>query len=96
MDADRRSTIVFDVGAAEADDLAMVGAIARIELAARRLGCEVRLHGASRDLLDLLAFAGLDDVLRRCRLCVEPRREPEEGEEPLGREEERELHDPAP
>ena len=77
-------------------DVATVGALARAQLAAGRLGCELRLHGASRELLDLLALAGLDDVLRRCPLCVEPRRKAEEREEPLGGEEERELHDPAP
>jgi hypothetical protein len=92
VDADRRSTIDLDVGAA---DLTTVEAIARIELAARRLGCDVLVHGASSELLELLALVGLDGVLRRCRLCLEPRGEPEQGEEPLGGEEERELGDSA-
>ena len=38
-------------------------ALARLQLAARRRGCQVRLRSASTDLLDLLAFMGLSDVL---------------------------------
>jgi hypothetical protein len=70
-------------------DLATVDALARLQLVARRAGLELRLRRASPDLLDLIAFVGLDEVLR-----VEPGRQPEEREEPLGVEEERELSDP--
>jgi ABC-type transporter Mla MlaB component len=38
-------------------------ALARLQLAAGRGGCQVRLRGASIELLDLLAFMGLSDVL---------------------------------
>jgi ABC-type transporter Mla MlaB component len=38
-------------------------ALARLQLAARRRDCRVRLRSASADLLDLLAFMGLSDVL---------------------------------
>jgi ABC-type transporter Mla MlaB component len=41
-----------------------VDALARLQLAARRRGCQARLRGASSELLDLLAFMGLRDVLR--------------------------------
>jgi hypothetical protein len=38
-------------------------ALARLQLAAVRRGCQVRLRRASTDLLDLLGFMGLSDVL---------------------------------
>lgn len=38
-------------------------ALARLQLAAGRRGCQVRLRGASEELLTLLAFMGLRDVL---------------------------------
>ena len=71
-------------------DLATIDALARLQLAARRAGYELRLHRVSTELEELLAFTGLDEVLR-----VEPRREAEEREERLGLEEERQLDDPA-
>ena len=40
-----------------------IDALARLRLAARRQGCEVRLRNASGELLDLLAFMGLRVVL---------------------------------
>jgi ABC-type transporter Mla MlaB component len=40
-----------------------VDALARLQLAARRQGCQVRLRHASDDLLELVAFMGLRDVL---------------------------------
>jgi ABC-type transporter Mla MlaB component len=44
-------------------DAVTVDALARLQLAARRHGCRVRLRRASSDLLELLAFMGLTDVL---------------------------------
>jgi ABC-type transporter Mla MlaB component len=38
-------------------------ALARLQLSAQRHGCQVRLRHASRELLELLAFMGLRDVL---------------------------------
>jgi ABC-type transporter Mla MlaB component len=40
-----------------------VDALARLQLAAQRHGCRIRLTGASDELLDLVAFIGLRDVL---------------------------------
>ena len=89
MAGPRPSTIVCDVGAL-APDAAAIDALARLQLAARRLGLEIRLRHASTELLGLLAFVGLSEVLR-----VEAGGQPEEREERLGAEEERELNDPA-
>jgi ABC-type transporter Mla MlaB component len=40
-----------------------VDALARLQLAARRHGCTVRLQNASSELLELVSFMGLRDVL---------------------------------
>jgi hypothetical protein len=89
MAGPRPSTIVCDVGAL-APDAAAIDALARLQLVARGLGLEIRLRHASNELLGLLAFVGLSEVLR-----VETGGQPEEREERLGAEEERELDDPA-
>jgi ABC-type transporter Mla MlaB component len=44
-------------------DAVTVDALARLQLAARRHGCRVRLRNASAELRELLAFMGLRDVL---------------------------------
>src|SRR4051812_31417301 len=43
-------------------DAVTVDALARLQLAARRQGCQVRLRNASDELLQLVAFMGLTDV----------------------------------
>ncbi len=81
------TSIVVDVRALAAD-AATVDTLARLQLNACRIGQRIELRGASPALERLIAFCGLDQVLP-----VEPRREAEEREEPLGVEEERELPD---
>jgi ABC-type transporter Mla MlaB component len=44
-------------------DAVTVDALARLQLAAKRHGCQVRLRHATDELLDLVAFMGLMDVL---------------------------------
>jgi ABC-type transporter Mla MlaB component len=44
-------------------DAVTVDALARLQLAARRHGCQVRLRNASSELVELVAFMGLTDVL---------------------------------
>ena len=53
---------VCDVRGVE-PDCVTVDALARLQLAAGRHGCQVRLRHASNELLDLVAFMGLADVL---------------------------------
>jgi hypothetical protein len=65
---------------------AAVDLLARLQLAARRHGGEIRLSGASKPLRELIALCGLAGVLER---------EPEQREEPVCVEEERQLGDPA-
>ena len=44
-------------------DLSVVDELARLQLAARRLGCSIVLRGVGVELAELLNFAGLADVL---------------------------------
>jgi hypothetical protein len=89
MSACRPPVIPYDVGGLPAD-VRTLDALARLQLAARRLGFELRLRDASRELLALVDLAGLAGVLR-----VEAQGEAEEREDSGGVEEERELGDPA-
>ena len=83
------TTVVCDV-CSVTPDAAAIDALARLQLNARRLGLELRLRHASSALRELIAFAGLDEVLR-----VEAEGQAEEREERRRVEEERELDDPA-
>ena len=58
----RADVAYCDVGGVEPDAVT-VDALARLQLAARRTGCRVRLRNASDQLLELVAFMGLTDVL---------------------------------
>ena len=71
-------------------DAAAVDLLARIQLAARRHGGELRLSGTSKALRELIAFCGLDALLPG-----ELERQPEQREQALGVEEERQLDNPA-
>src|SRR3954453_20152010 len=55
--------LVLDVGGLATPDLATVGALARLQLLAKRRGERVRLRQAAPELVELIAFAGLADVL---------------------------------
>jgi len=54
-------------------DLGAIDCMARIQLGLRRRGCDLQLLEPSDELLALVEFAGLGDVLR-----VEVQRKPEE------------------
>lgn len=56
------SVLCCDVAGVEPDAVT-VDALARLQLAARRRGCEVRLRNASAALLELVALMGLSHVL---------------------------------
>jgi ABC-type transporter Mla MlaB component len=55
------SVAVCEVSGVAADAVS-VDALARLQLAARRHRCRVELRHASRELRDLIAFMGLEDV----------------------------------
>src|SRR3954449_611853 len=61
---------------ARAPDLALIEALARVQLSARRRGSRVRLTNVTDGLRGLVDLVGLSDVL-----LVEAQRKPELGEE---------------
>ena len=62
-------------------DLAVVDALARLQLAAGRLGCSVRLRDPSPQLLELLELVGLADMIAGpADLSLDAGREAEGGE----------------
>ena len=73
-----------------AADCVTVDALARLHLAAKRAGVDLDVRHASRELKELIVFTGLSGVLG-----VDSRRQAEEREDLLGREEERQLDDPS-
>jgi ABC-type transporter Mla MlaB component len=83
--------IDWDLSALACVDAGTVDALARLQLTARRSGATVRLRNASHELLELIDFMGLNEVL----LCVETRGQTEERKQRVGVEEERELGDPS-
>jgi ABC-type transporter Mla MlaB component len=58
----RPDLAICDVQGVEPDAVT-VDALARLQLAAQRTGCRVLLRNASAELLELVAFMGLEDVL---------------------------------
>jgi ABC-type transporter Mla MlaB component len=63
LDASDVEAVVCDVAAVVDPDLSTIEALTRMQLTARRLGGQVRLHDAPSALQELLAFAGLADVV---------------------------------
>jgi ABC-type transporter Mla MlaB component len=62
LDRSGAGVALCDVSGVEPDGVT-IDALARLQLAARRHGCQVRLRHASSELLELVAFMGLRDVL---------------------------------
>jgi ABC-type transporter Mla MlaB component len=62
LQANRPDVAFCDVQGIDPDAVT-VDALARLQLAARRYGCRVQLCNASSELLDLVAFMGLENVL---------------------------------
>jgi ABC-type transporter Mla MlaB component len=62
LEGTNAAVAVCDVTGIEPDAVT-VDALARLQLAARRHGCEVWLRHASDELRELIALIGLDDVL---------------------------------
>jgi ABC-type transporter Mla MlaB component len=62
LDRTAAEIVLCDVTGVEPDAVT-VDALARLQLAARRRGCDVRLCHASDELLELVSFMGLRNVL---------------------------------
>jgi len=62
LDRNRPDIALCDVAGVDADAVT-IDALARLQLAAQRYGCQVRLRHASTELVDLLGFMGLRKVV---------------------------------
>ena len=62
LERSRAGVAFCDVRGVEPDAVT-IDALARLQLAARRHGCQVRLRHASAELRELVGFMGLRDVL---------------------------------
>jgi ABC-type transporter Mla MlaB component len=62
LGASPASVVLCDVHGVEPDAVT-VDALCRLQLGARSHGCTIRLRHASDELLELVAFMGLADVL---------------------------------
>jgi hypothetical protein len=91
--------VICDVREVVHPDVGTVDALARLQLAARRRGGEVRLRNASGRLRELLALVGLVEVLPRHSASgvesgVEAGGQAEDREQVLGVEKEHDAGDP--
>jgi hypothetical protein len=71
-----------------AADVPTLDALARLHLTGSRLGCRIRIRGASEALIELAAFLAFDRVLAFQPSGVQPRGQPEQREDPLRVQEE--------
>lgn len=68
MPASAPEPVTFAIDVRDIDpDAVTVDALARLQLAARRLSCRLLLRNASPELLELVTFMGLADVLQEER-----------------------------
>jgi ABC-type transporter Mla MlaB component len=94
LDEAEAGQIVCDVGSLTQSDVAVVDALCRMRLVARRRGCQLQVRHASPGLLQLLFLIGLTDVVPIAASDLGTEWEPEEREPPGGVEEERDPGDP--
>ena len=74
--------VTCEVGGLVHPDVTAVGALARLQLTARRSGRAIRLRNAQVELCDLLALTGLRDELPVCAgLLAQPHRQAEQREQ---------------
>jgi ABC-type transporter Mla MlaB component len=86
----------WPLAALDCPDVAVVNELARLQLAARRLGCSIRLHAACTELCELLDLVGLGELLSGAAgLCRQPGGQAEGGEQ-VGVEEIVMPDDPVP
>jgi ABC-type transporter Mla MlaB component len=97
LDGRADTVVLCDMEAPVDPDVVTIDALARLQLAARRAGCQVRLHHACDELQDLLALTGLSEVVPVAGgSAVEPSGKAEEREPARGVEEEADPADAIP
>jgi ABC-type transporter Mla MlaB component len=96
LESSNADLAICDVEGIADPDVVTVDALARLQLIARRLGCEIRVLHADGELRDLLTLTGLSEVVPLCaELPVEPGRQVEEREDGRRVEEEGDPGDAA-
>jgi ABC-type transporter Mla MlaB component len=96
LDEGETGPVMCDVGALVDPDAVMIDALARLQLAARRIGRPIRLRHASGELRALLDLMGLSDILPLVETSgLETGGQAEEREQTRGVEEEADSGDPA-
>jgi ABC-type transporter Mla MlaB component len=58
--------VELDVSWLVSADVAAVDALARLQVAAHRCGCSLRLHGAPPSLVEVLELIGLAEIMPSC------------------------------
>lgn len=90
--------VVLDVSWLADPDCRAVEALARLQLAARRGGRQIVLHGSRPELRELVEMCGLSEILPCADAApgsgVEPVRQPEEGKPARRVQEERDPGNP--
>lgn len=87
--------VICDVGALVDPDVVAIDALARLQLTTRRLGRQLRLRRASRELQELLAICGVREVVPlAAELSLEAEGQPKQGEQPRGVQERVDPGDP--
>ena len=94
LEASDSDHVICDVSAVLSPDAGTVEALARMQLAARRLGRRMKVRGACGALRDLVTMSGLSDVLPCDELSLEALGKAEQREPASGVEEERDPADP--
>jgi anti-anti-sigma regulatory factor len=94
LEASDAAFVICDVCSLTSPDAVTIDALARLQLTARRLGCQLQLRHASPQLVALIAFMGLSGVVQ-LSAASRLRAETEERKERIGVEERVQRHDPA-
>jgi ABC-type transporter Mla MlaB component len=96
LERSRAGPLICDVGGVRRPDAVTIETLARLGLTARRQGRRMQLRGACDELTDLLALIGLSDTFPSIGAGsgVETVGQPEQGEQPLGVQEEADPVDP--
>lgn len=89
------TVVVCDVTGVDRPDAATLETLARLQLTARRFGSRLVLSCSGPQVERLLVLAGLTGLFTICPQALQAGRQPEQGEQALGVEEEAEPGDPS-
>jgi ABC-type transporter Mla MlaB component len=76
------SEVELDVSWLVSADVAAIDALARLQVAAHRCGCSLRLHGAPPSVVEVLELIGLTEIMPSCDCgsdCAPQQHDPSDG-----------------